>query len=184
MGLGIPQAQVQHVALAVGARPIGIGIGARGGAEGLAPALAAAQTKRRVDGVAGLVTQQAQAPAPRTALHLEHHLALQPHESRVGQVEGDGDSRHLVGREPLLGEPVVGAKPEAPGRELVVEGVDPLQERSALNRQAEIAEPHVQQLVLGELRPSGVPRPGSGTAPVAPARPLFVGGHTDPGGPP
>ena len=37
----------------------------------------------------------------RAPFDLEHLRALEPFEPRMREVEGDGDARHAVGREPL-----------------------------------------------------------------------------------
>ena len=58
-----------------------------------------------------LVAEDAHAPGRRAALDFEHLLALEPGEPRVREVEGDGDARDAIRREPLVGQPEM--RPEA-----------------------------------------------------------------------
>ena len=76
--------------------------------------------------MAGFVTQDAQQPVSIAALDLVHHLALEPLESRVREVERDCDPRYAVGREPLFRQPHVRPEPDAAPLQLAVDALQPL----------------------------------------------------------
>ena len=78
----------------------------------LLPAPPALQAVGVLHDVAGLVAQDAHAFRPGAALDLEDHLALQPHQARMGEVERDGDARRVVGAEPFVGHPGVRPDPK------------------------------------------------------------------------
>ena len=42
------------------------------------------------------------------SLNLQHLTALQPHEARMGQIEGNGKPKHAIGVEELLRQPNMG----------------------------------------------------------------------------
>ena len=97
---------MHHEAPAVGPGPVEVGVGPAL-PEDLLEAPALVQAVRGVDRVTCLVPQDPLALASVPALDLEHLPALEEHQARVRQVEGDGDPGHAVGREPLGGEPDV-----------------------------------------------------------------------------
>ncbi len=78
--LRVPLAQVLHVVAAGGPGAILRGVAARGVAKQGAPACAAAQAVRRVEGMAGLVAQDPHLPVGVAPLHRPGHLALQARE--------------------------------------------------------------------------------------------------------
>jgi hypothetical protein len=86
-------------------------VGLRRVAEQLLASPPAAQAVGVLDGVAGLVAQDAHAPLGRAALDLAHLAALELRQPRVGEIERNGDARHAVGRVPFVGQPEVRAEP-------------------------------------------------------------------------
>ena len=92
-----------------------------GAPEELVPAAATLQAKGVLEGMAELVAQDPQALAASAALDLEHLLALQPPQTRVGEVKRDRNARNAGRREPLLRKPDVRTESQAAPFEL---GVD------------------------------------------------------------
>src|SRR5581483_4346632 len=64
-------------------------------------------------------------------------------------------ARHAVRREPLVGEPVMRSEEEPACVELRVDVRDAVLEIGPLDREAEVAHPHVEQLLIGQRRPVG-----------------------------
>ena len=124
MGLGVPGAQMLHEAAAAGPRPVGVRIGKRGGTEGLAPGLEPAQTVCGINGVAGLVAQNAHEPVAVAALHFAHKMTLESDQPLVGEIERDGDAGNAIGREPFLSQPAMRAKAHAAHRQFAVKALD------------------------------------------------------------
>ena len=130
--------------------------------------------------VAALVAQDAQALVVGAALHLEHRAALEAHEARVHQVEGDREARHAPRREPLVREPDVGMEVDAARFELEPELLHAVLDPGALDAHAEVAEAHVEEALLAEARPDGGPAPDRGDLAAPGARGL-AGGAALPG---
>src|SRR5204862_4766056 len=97
-------------------------------AEQAAPRGPAPQLIRVVDRVTGLVAQDSQARFSIAAFDFEHLGELELGEPRMREIKGDGDARHAVRREPLVGQPVVRTEPEAPLLQLPIEVCDALLE--------------------------------------------------------
>ena len=114
VALGVVLLQVEHEALAVRLRRVVLRVRLRRLAEELLAPAAPPQAIRVLDGVAGLVAQDAHAPGRRAAFDLAHLAALELRQARVREVEGDGDAGHAVGRVPLVRQPEVRAG--TPGR--------------------------------------------------------------------
>ena len=64
--------------------------------------------------VAGLVAQDAHALAPGAAFDVDDHLALEPHQPRMREIERNGDARRVVRAEPFARKP--GVRPDARAR--------------------------------------------------------------------
>ena len=84
------------------------------------------------------------------ALDVLHHALLEAHQPRVREIEGDGDSRDPVGSVPAIGEPEVRAEVEASGFEFRVEFFDAVFEDGPFDFDTQIADPHVQNLIIGQ----------------------------------
>src|SRR5207245_1898963 len=153
MALRVPGVEVQHEALAVRPRRIVLRIGLAGAAEALLPPLPPPQPVGVLDRVAGLVTEDLEAPVPGAALHLEHLALLQPAQPRVDQVERDGHAGHAVGTEPFVGEPEVRPEVQATRLQLADELGDAVLDAGALDAQVEVARPEGEQPLAGPRLP-------------------------------
>src|SRR5439155_21803779 len=140
VALRVPMIEMLHKALAVGLRRVVLGVWRGREAEQPAPRGPAPQLIRVVDRVTGLVTQDSQARFKIAAFDLEHLGELEPRQPRMREIEGDGDARHAVRREPLVGQPVMRTEPEAPRLELPIEVRDALLEVGAFDGYSEITE--------------------------------------------
>src|SRR5438093_738983 len=103
MTLRVPVIQVLHEAFAVRLWRVVLGVRRVRVAEDAPSRRPPAEVVGVVDRMAGLMTQDAQAPGGLTALDLEHLRELQPGEPRVREIERDGDAWDAVGGEPLVG---------------------------------------------------------------------------------
>jgi len=71
----------------------------------------------------------------------------------MGEEEGDADRRLVARREPLVREEDGGAEREAARVELALELADARLEVASLDAVAEVADPEMEQVVVGELFP-------------------------------
>jgi hypothetical protein len=69
------------------------------------------------------------------------------------QVERDGNARNAVRGKPLFGQPDVRFETNASFIELAVETLDVWLEERTLDLDLKIADPHVEQVLVGELVP-------------------------------
>ena len=153
MALRVPGIEVQHEALAVRLRRVVLGILGRRRPEQLEPLAAALQLVGVVDGVAGLVAEDLDAPVVRAALHLEHLALLELLEPGMREIERDGDAADAVRREPLVRQPVVGLEREFAVLELGVQLRDARHQLAAFDGDAQVAHPDVEQLLVVQRRP-------------------------------
>ena len=86
------------------------------------------------------------------ALDLQHLRQLQLLQPRMRQIERDGNAGYVVGREPLVREPVMRPEHQRSRFELGVDLRDALLERRAVDGNAQVAETHPEQLLV---RPRG-----------------------------
>ena len=114
-----------------------------------------------VECVRRLVAKQLHAPLALAPLHLQHDAALEAREARVRQEERDGEAGGALRREPVRGEPDVGPEAQPGASELGVQASDARLERRALDAQAQVAEPDVEELFGGQPRPPVAPRPSA-----------------------
>ena len=156
MALRVPLLQVYDEAPAVRPRHVVVAVALRRLAEEPLAAAAQAEPVGVLDGVPRLVAQEPHAPLGRAALDLEHVGQLEPGQPGVGEVEGDGDPGHAVGAVPLVGEPEVRPEAEPEGLQLAVELVDPVRELALPDREPEVAEPDVQEPLVGPGGPLGL----------------------------
>jgi hypothetical protein len=103
--------------------------------------------------VSGFVPENHQARFAIAALDLQHLCGLEPGQPRVRQVERDRDARHVIGGEPFVREPIVGPEGQPARLELDADLGDALFDLGAFNRDAEIAQPDLQQLLVWPRRP-------------------------------
>ena len=71
----------------------------------------------------------------------------------MGQAEGNREARHAVGSEPIVREPEVSPEANVPLLELLIELSNPPLEHAAFDREAEVADPHIEQLFVRPARP-------------------------------
>src|SRR5207249_2620127 len=109
-----------------------------------------------VDGMADLVPQDAHARFGIAAFHFEHLRELQLRQPRMREVIWNRYAGNAVRREPLVGQPEARPEPQAAHVELGVDLGDPLLELGALDRDAEIAHPHLEELLVGQRYPFGI----------------------------
>ena len=91
------------------------------------------QTKGVVDGVTGLVTQDAHALDVSAAFDFQHLFSFQLHQSRMGQIKGNGESRNSVGREPFGRQPHMRFETDTAIVQLAVEPFDVRFEKRSLD---------------------------------------------------
>ena len=101
---------------------------------------------------------------------------LEPREPRVGQVEGNRHPWDAIRAVPLVGEPEVGPEAEPEAAELVVELLDPVRAPLPGSLRSEIAEPEVEETLVGPARPL---RLGRGAAVTRRSRTPPAGGLTE-----
>jgi hypothetical protein len=100
--------------------------------------------------VPGFVPQNPHAPFGLASLDFEHLGELQLRQTRMREIEGNGDSWDAIGREPLVRQPVVRTERHAACGQLLVQLGDPGFQRTAFDPQIELAELQVQQLLIRE----------------------------------
>src|ERR1700741_601446 len=118
------------------------------------PIRAIGELERVAYGVAAFVTEKAHRIfVAAAALDLHHHLLLELLQARVGEIERDGDRRHAGGGKPFVAE--IAPRPEADVTcvELPEELSDASLEPGAFDRETEVAESPLEELVVGKLRP-------------------------------
>ena len=117
------------------------------------PLLAAMEAEGVLHRMPELVPEQLQALLAGAALDLEHHLALEAHQARMGEVEGDGDAGDVLRGEPLVGEPEVGPEAQVVLLELAEHLLDVGLDPAPLDREVEVAQAQVEQGVSVEALP-------------------------------
>ncbi len=100
----------------------------------------------------GFVAKDLHAPFGRAALDFEHLRLLEPHQPRVCQIEGNGDARHAVGREPLGRDPGMRAELQAPAGKFAIEVGHALFEPAAFDAKSEVREPELEQGLVRQIR--------------------------------
>src|SRR5439155_642570 len=83
----------------------------RRGAEQLLPAPAAVQLVGVLHGMAGFMTENGHAFGPGATLDIEHHLLLELHQARMGEIERNRNARRVSRTEPLARYPGVWPQP-------------------------------------------------------------------------
>ena len=106
--LCIPAGKVDDMAPALRPRLVGFRIGLLRITEQLAVAIALVKLVGVVERVTRLVPENAPALRLAGALHLEHLAALQAHQARMREIEGDREAQHPIRREEFLRQPRVG----------------------------------------------------------------------------
>ena len=99
------------------------------------------------------------------AVDLEDLAALQAHQARVGEVEGNGDARRDVGAEPLVRQPGVRAARECRAARARRGGAaEAVFQPRALDAHPEVLDAQLQKLFVGQGRPGRLAWHGLGEA--------------------
>ena len=152
VALRVPRIEMEHEALAVGLGRVELRIRLARRSERVLPLPAPPQSECVVDGVTGLVPEDAHAPFVFAALDLEHLGLLQRFEPRVRQIEGDGDRRRAVRREPLIRQVEVQREAQVARRDLRAKLRDAIGERP-FDGQRKVRHADVQQRFVTEFGP-------------------------------
>ena len=96
MRLRVPRRQVKNVFPALGLGLVEVGIRLRERTEELAVLAFEVKSKRGIEGVTGLVPQDAHALGIGAAFHFKHLLPFELYQARVREVKRDRDPRHAV----------------------------------------------------------------------------------------
>jgi hypothetical protein len=99
--------------------------------------------------VTDFVAQDLQTRFDVASLDLEHLRQFQLRKAGMRQIVRDGDAWDVVRGEPFIGQPVVRPEDQRAGVELGADLRDTLFEIGAFNRQAEIADARLEQLLVG-----------------------------------
>src|SRR5262249_56224801 len=100
--------------------------------------------------MAHLMTQKAQSPRFRAALHFHHYLLFESFQSRMREVKRDGDGRTSFRTKPFVAEVTEGLEGDSLRGELIVEFMDSRFELSAGNLELQIANPHLQKHIIAQ----------------------------------
>src|SRR5438132_13246664 len=112
--------------------------------------------------MAGLVAENAHAVGRRAAFDVDHHLALEPHQPRMGEIERNGDAGRIVWAEPLVRDPHVRPDPQPALGEFLVEVCHaPLKPRAAADGDLEVLEAQLQELAVRQGGPGKPARHGA-----------------------
>ena len=152
MALRVPEPKMLDEIPTRRIRPIIARIAGRRAAEQLLPAAAAVQLVGVLHHVPGLVPEDAHAFRARAAFDVDDHLALEPHQARMRQIEREGDAGRVLRAEPLARNPGVRPDPEAALLQLVVELAQAVRQPGAAKRELEVLQPQLQQPLV---RPGG-----------------------------
>ena len=109
------------------------------------------------DDVTAFVAENAHAFRPRSALDFEDHFLFQLHQAGMRQIEWNGDARGVFRAEPFAGNPGMWPHANIVLVKLAIKRVKAALEPGSLDRDPEILEPDLQQLVVGQRRPGIFP---------------------------
>src|SRR5207244_823243 len=156
MALGVPMIKMMDEALAVRLRRVVLGVRRRGRTEQATPCGTATEQVGIVDGMAGLVPQNAKTRVSITALHLQHLRELEVREARMREVERNRDARHAVGGEPLVRKPEIRTEAQIARLELGVELRDARLEVGAFDRDPKVAHADLEELLIRQIGPGRI----------------------------
>ena len=103
--------------------------------------------------MSAFVAQDAHAFGPGSAFDFENHFLFQPHQPGMRQIKRDGDARGVFRAEPFTGNPGVRPDPNVVLIKLTIKRLEAAFEPGALDRDSEIFEPDLEQLIVGQRRP-------------------------------
>ena len=102
-----------------------------------------------VDGVPGLVPENAPAFGLARTFDLQHLAALEPHQARMGEIEGNGEPEHAVGIEKLLRQPGMRQRDDVVRLQFAMQPPHPARHQGAVQLQRQIAQARRQQGLVG-----------------------------------
>src|SRR5688572_30717855 len=114
-----------------------------------------------------LVPHDAHQPLVVATLDFVHEAALEPHQARMREVEGNRDAWHTVRREPLFRQPEMRSEANTLCGELGVQATHARFERRTREPEAQIAEALAEQRFVVEPGPRRLAR-GQSTGPRPP----------------
>src|SRR6516164_7258854 len=153
MTLRVPQPQILNVIAAGGIGPVITRVTLRRGTKQLLPAAAAIELIGMGDHMSAFMPQDAHALGPFSAFDFENHFLFQLHQPGMRQIKRDGDARGVFRAEPFTGNPGVRPDTNVVLIKLAVERLEAAFEPGALDRDSEIFEPDLEQLIVGQRRP-------------------------------
>src|SRR5258708_6240517 len=112
------------------------------------PAPLEVQTKGVVDGVTGLVTQNAHALYVSASFDFQHLFSFELHQTRMGQIKRNRESRHTVGRKPFRRQPDVRLETNAAVVQFAIKTLYVRLEKRSLNPYRQIADTGVKQSLI------------------------------------
>src|SRR5262249_17967256 len=107
--------------------------------------------------MSALMAQDAHAFGPGPTLDFENHFLFQLHQPRMRQIEWNGDSGRVLRAEPFTGNPGVRPDPNVMLVKLAVKRFEAACEPGALDRDFEVFEPDLEQLIVGQRSPGEFP---------------------------
>jgi hypothetical protein len=110
-----------------------------------------------LDHMARLVAQDAHAVRDGSALDIDDHLALQPHQARMGEIEGNRDAGRGVRAEPFVGDPGVGADAQPLLLQLAMQGAQAQLQPGPFDGDLEVLEAQFEEFLVRQRGP-GKPR--------------------------
>jgi hypothetical protein len=111
--------------------------------------------------VPGFVPENAHALGHGAALDVDDHLALEPHQAGMSEIEGNRDAGRVIGAEPLVGHPGVRPDAKPPLAELRIELVQAPLEPRACDGDLEVLEAQLEEFVVGQGGPGKPTRHGA-----------------------
>src|SRR5260370_6985819 len=103
--------------------------------------------------MAAVMTQQLETPLRSATLGFEHLVNFERLQTRMGEIERNGDGGHAHGREPFIAKITGGAEGESPGGNLLVKLRNAPFQFTAFNAESEIANAPTQQFVVLQSHP-------------------------------
>ena len=105
-----------------------------------------------VDRVPGFMPEYPPAFGLARSLDLQHLAALQPHQARMCEIEGNGEPEHAIRVEELLRQPGMRQRDDVVRLQLAMQTLDPARHQRAFQLQRQVAQARRQQgLVAGVL---------------------------------
>src|SRR5512135_2822782 len=113
------------------------------------------QSEGVLDGMAGLMSQDAHAPFWIAPFHFQHLGQFELGEPGVGQIKRNRDAWHIIRTEPFIRQPKMGMKVKTAAIQFMVKLRDAIFKIAACNLEIEVAQPKIQQLLIRPRRPIG-----------------------------